>query len=82
MGDTSTRCAANLTKWLKLAAQRVENWTALDEHYSVGEFRLNTGGVQDGALRRFANKSARLAPVWDASGLTVSVRANTPVHRV
>jgi DNA-directed RNA polymerase subunit N (RpoN/RPB10) len=35
---------AKLTKWVKRAAQRVETWTALDAHYSVGEFRLKLFG--------------------------------------
>jgi len=30
---------ARLTKWIKHEAQRVQNWRALDENYSVGEFR-------------------------------------------
>ena len=29
---------------MKRAAQRVETWTALDEHYGVGEFRLKLFG--------------------------------------
>src|SRR5450755_2312790 len=35
---------AKMTKWVKRAAQRVETWTMLDEHYSVGEFRLKLYG--------------------------------------
>jgi DNA-directed RNA polymerase subunit N (RpoN/RPB10) len=35
---------AKLTKWEKRGAQRVETWTALDAHYSVGEFRLKLFG--------------------------------------
>jgi DNA-directed RNA polymerase subunit N (RpoN/RPB10) len=35
---------AKMTKWVKRAAQRVETWTALDEHYSFGEFRLKLFG--------------------------------------
>ena len=35
---------AKLTKWVKRAAQRVEAWTVLDEHYCVGEFRLKLFG--------------------------------------
>src|SRR3954469_19647681 len=35
---------AKLTMWVKRAAQRVETWTALDEHYSAGEFRLKLFG--------------------------------------
>jgi len=35
---------AKLTMWVKRAAQRVEAWTVLDEHYCVGEFRLKLYG--------------------------------------
>ena len=35
---------AKLTKWVKRAAQRVETWTVLDEHYCAGEFRLKLYG--------------------------------------
>ena len=31
---------AKLTPWVKRAAQRVEQWTPLDDDYAVGEFRL------------------------------------------
>ena len=33
-----------MTKWVKRAAQGVETWTALDEHYGAGEFRLKLLG--------------------------------------
>lgn len=42
---------ARMTKWVKRAAQRVESWTALDDHYAVGEFRLQLHGWS--AERRF-----------------------------
>jgi hypothetical protein len=42
---------ARLTKWIKREAQRVEHWRALDEAYSVGEFRLKLLGWQ--TERRF-----------------------------
>src|SRR6266699_419796 len=35
---------ARLTKWVKREAQRVEAWKALDEIYSVGEFRVQLLG--------------------------------------
>jgi hypothetical protein len=35
---------ARLTPWVKLAAQRVEQWTILDDNYAVGEFRLQLHG--------------------------------------
>src|SRR3954467_674656 len=30
---------ARLTKWVQRAAQRIEEWHLLDDHYAVGEFR-------------------------------------------
>jgi Transposase DDE domain group 1 len=35
---------ARLTPWVKRAAQRVEQWTRLDDDYAVGEFRLPLHG--------------------------------------
>jgi hypothetical protein len=35
---------AKLTPWVKRAAQRVEQWTSLDDDYAVGEFRLQLLG--------------------------------------
>jgi DNA-directed RNA polymerase subunit N (RpoN/RPB10) len=35
---------ARLTPWVKRAAQRVEQWTILDDDYAVGEFRLQLHG--------------------------------------
>jgi hypothetical protein len=35
---------AQMTKWVKRAAQRVESWTVLDDHYAAGEFRLKLHG--------------------------------------
>jgi hypothetical protein len=35
---------ARLTLWVKRAAQRVEQWTLLDDHFAVGEFRLRLHG--------------------------------------
>jgi DNA-directed RNA polymerase subunit N (RpoN/RPB10) len=42
---------ARLTKWIKREAQRVQDWKALDEVYSVGEFRVQLLGWQN--PRRF-----------------------------
>jgi Transposase DDE domain group 1 len=42
---------ARLTPWVKHAAQRVEQWTVLDDHYAVGEFRLQLHGWS--VARRF-----------------------------
>jgi hypothetical protein len=35
---------ARLTLWLKREAARVTQWSALDEHYAVGEFSLQLLG--------------------------------------
>lgn len=35
---------ARLTKWVRHAAQRVKDWTVIDEHYAVGEFHLKLHG--------------------------------------
>src|ERR1700691_173613 len=35
---------AKLTPWVKRAAQRVEQWTMLDNDYAMGEFRLQLHG--------------------------------------
>ena len=35
---------ARLTLWVKRAAQRVEQWTLLDDNFAVGEFRLKLHG--------------------------------------
>ncbi len=35
---------AKLTAWVKRAAQRVEQWTLLDDDYAVGEFQLQLHG--------------------------------------
>ncbi len=43
---------ARLTKWVKRAAQSVEQWRELDENFAVGEFRLRLHGWA--AERRFA----------------------------
>jgi hypothetical protein len=43
---------ARLSLWVKRAAQRVEQWTILDENFAVGEFRLKLYGWE--VERRFA----------------------------
>ena len=35
---------ARMTKWVKRGAQRVEQWTELDDNYAAGEFRLQLHG--------------------------------------
>jgi hypothetical protein len=35
---------ARMTKWVKRAAQRVEQWTGLEDNYAAGEFRLQLHG--------------------------------------
>jgi len=42
---------ARLTKWVKRAAQRVELWTTLDDHFAAGEFHLQLHGWS--VARRF-----------------------------
>jgi hypothetical protein len=42
---------ARLTKWVKRAAQRVEQWTELDDYFAAGEFRLQLHGWS--VARRF-----------------------------
>jgi DNA-directed RNA polymerase subunit N (RpoN/RPB10) len=42
---------ARLTPWVKRAAQRVEQWTVLDDDYAAGEFRIQLHGWS--AERRF-----------------------------
>jgi hypothetical protein len=42
---------AKLTPWVKRAAQRVEQWTLLEDDYAVGEFRLQLHGWS--VARRF-----------------------------
>ena len=42
---------ARLTPWLKRQAAQVQQWTKLDDNYSVGEFRLQLHGWEQ--HRRF-----------------------------
>ena len=43
---------ARLTKWVKRAAQRIDQWRELNENFAVGEFRLQLHGWE--VERRFA----------------------------
>jgi hypothetical protein len=48
---------ARLTPWVKRAAQRVEQWTILDDDYGVGEFQLRLHGWD--RERRFVGEQVR-----------------------
>jgi hypothetical protein len=64
---------ARLTKWVKRAAQRVDNWIALDENFAVGEFRLKLHGWT--VERRFAVIRERVRESRDSVGAQVDRRA-------
>jgi hypothetical protein len=57
---------ARLTKWVKRAAQRVEQWRELDENFAVGEFRLQLHGWS--VERRFAVIRERVREGRDSVG--------------
>ena len=57
---------ARLTLWVKRAAQRVEQWTILDENFAVGEFRLKLYGWQ--VERRFVVVRERVREGCDSLG--------------
>ena len=57
---------ARLTKWVKRAAQRVDQWRELDESFAVGEFRLQLFGWS--AQRRFIVIRERLREKRDSPG--------------
>ncbi len=57
---------ARLTAWVKRAAQRVEQWTTLDENFAVGEFRLKLYGWQ--VERRFVVVRERVREDRDSVG--------------
>jgi len=57
---------ARLTKWVKRAAQRVEQWRDLDEYFAVGEFRLRLYGWSE--ERRFLVIRERLREKRDSPG--------------
>ena len=57
---------ARLTKWVKRAAQRVEQWRQLDDDYAVGEFRLQLHGWK--VERRFVVVRERVREGRDSVG--------------
>jgi hypothetical protein len=57
---------ARLTKWIKREAQRVQTWKALDEIYSVGEFRVQLLGWE--RERRFVVVRERVREGRDSKG--------------
>lgn len=57
---------ARLTPWVKRAAQRVEQWTILDDDYAAGEFRLQLHGWS--CERRFAVIRERVREGHDSVG--------------
>ena len=57
---------ARLTKWVKRAAQRVEQWRELDENFAAGEFRLRLHGWS--VERRFVLIRERVREGRDSVG--------------
>jgi hypothetical protein len=57
---------ARLTLWVKRAAQRVEQWTLLDDNFAVGEFRLKLHGWS--VERRFVVVRERVREDRDSVG--------------
>lgn len=57
---------ARLTPWVKRAAQRVEQWTILDDDYAAGEFRLQLHGWR--GERRFVVLRERVREGRDSVG--------------
>ena len=57
---------ARLTPWVKRAAQRVEQWTILDDDYAAGEFQLQLHGWR--AERRFVVLRERVREDRDSVG--------------
>jgi hypothetical protein len=57
---------ARLTKWVKRAAQRIEQWRELDENFAVGEFRLRLHGWE--TERRFVVVRERMREGRDSLG--------------
>ncbi len=57
---------ARLTKWVKRAAQRVEEWRDLDEYFAAGEFHLRLYGWSE--QRRFIVIRERLREKRDSPG--------------
>lgn len=57
---------ARMTKWVQRAAQRVEQWTTLDDNYAVGAFRLRLHGWS--VERRFVVIRERVREDRDSVG--------------
>jgi len=57
---------ARMTKWVKRAAQRVEQWAVLDDNYATGEFRLQLHGWS--VERRFVVIRERVREDRDSVG--------------
>jgi hypothetical protein len=57
---------ARLTKWVKRAAQRIDQWRELDENFAVGEFRLRLHGWE--VERRFVVLRERVREGRDSVG--------------
>ena len=57
---------ARMTKWVKRGAQRVEQWTELDDTYAAGEFRLQLHGWS--VERRFVVIRERVREDRDSVG--------------
>ena len=57
---------ARLTPWVKRAAQRLEQWTILDDDYAAGEFRLQLHGWR--TERRFVVLRERVREGRDSVG--------------
>lgn len=57
---------ARLTKWVKRAAQHVEQWRELDENFAAGEFRLRLHGWK--VERRFVVIRERIREDRDSVG--------------
>jgi Transposase DDE domain group 1 len=57
---------ARLTKWVKRAAQGVQQWVHLDDHFAVGEFRLQLYGWS--LERRFVVIRERVRESRDSVG--------------
>ena len=57
---------ARLTPWVKRAAQRVEQWTVLDDDYAAGQFRLQWHGWR--GERRFVVLRERVREGRDSVG--------------
>jgi hypothetical protein len=57
---------ARLTSWVKRAAQRVEQWTILDDDYAAGEFQLQLHGWD--VERRFVVMRERVREGRDGVG--------------